>query len=165
VGDLRDAGVRCVVIGVWGANYYAETTAGIFTTNDRDLFLPHDSVNLLAAWRVLDSLGVTLWAGPELLDAQLDLDLAARVVESRGTVTAIDPSGLQVDLTLTMAGFVFQEVWASRRSFKVEGVEIPVARLEHIVRSKAAVGREKDRLFLAAHREELAKLLERDAQD
>ena len=40
---------------------------------------------------------------------------------------------------------------------------MPVARLAHIVRSKAAANREKDRLFLAMHREALQRLLSEDA--
>jgi len=37
-----------------------------------------------------------------------------------------------------------------------------VARLLHIVTSKHATGRNKDRLFLATHREALEQLLRRD---
>ena len=44
----------------------------------------------------------------------------------------------------------------------LDGVEIPVARLLHIVQSKHAVGRDKDRLFLATHRDELEELLRRE---
>ena len=38
-------------------------------------------------------------------------------------------------------------------------VEVPVARLSHIVASKHATGRDKDRLFLATYREALDRLL------
>jgi hypothetical protein len=44
----------------------------------------------------------------------------------------------------------------------VEGIPIAVARLRDIVSSKAAAGREKDRLFLAAHAEALKSLVEKD---
>jgi len=64
-----------------------------------------------------------------------------------------------VDLTLVMTGFKFEEVWEQRTTFLLEGVEVPVARLAHIVASKAAAGREKDRLFLAAHAEALRELM------
>jgi hypothetical protein len=60
-----------------------------------------------------------------------------------------------VDLTLVMKGFEFETVWSERRSFVVEGADIPVARLLHIVRSKEATGRDKDRLFLATHADAL----------
>jgi len=63
-----------------------------------------------------------------------------------------------VDLTLVMAGFAFDEVWARRRVFKVEGTGVPVASLKDIVASKAAAGRPKDRLFLATHEEALREL-------
>ena len=77
---------------------------------------------------------------------------------------ATDGVELHVDLTLTMKGFDFETVWAERRTFRVEDVEIPVARLLHIVTSKHAAGRDKDRLFLATHREALQELLRREDQ-
>lgn len=61
-----------------------------------------------------------------------------------------------------MKGFDFETVWNGRRVFTLEGVDIPVARLLHIVQSKHAVGRDKDRLFLATHREALQELLRRE---
>jgi hypothetical protein len=59
-----------------------------------------------------------------------------------------------------MAGFDFDRVWNERREFVVDSVAIPVARLAHIIESKAAAGREKDRLFLATHAEALRQLLD-----
>jgi hypothetical protein len=44
----------------------------------------------------------------------------------------------------------------------VEDVAVPVARLTHIITSKHAAGRDKDRLFLATHREALEELLRRE---
>ena len=61
-----------------------------------------------------------------------------------------------------MAGFEFDDVFARHRAFVVEGVTIPVARLRDIVASKAAAGREKDRLFLAVHAEALGSLIAKD---
>ena len=63
-------------------------------------------------------------------------------------------------MTLEMAGFEFDDVWRERRVFRVEGVEIPVARLKHIVESKAKANRPKDRLFMETHAEALEKLLD-----
>ncbi|HEV8266736.1 MAG TPA: hypothetical protein VGR00_00825, partial [Thermoanaerobaculia bacterium] len=77
-------------------------------------------------------------------------------------VQATDGKGLFVDLTLVMAGFVFETVWKERRTFVVDGVEIPVARLSHIVESKVTAGRDKDRLFLATHAEALRSLMRAD---
>ena len=53
----------------------------------------------------------------------------------------------------------FDTVWNGRRHFTLDGVDIPVAQLLDIVTSKHAAGRDKDRLFLATHREALEQLL------
>ena len=164
-GALSAAGVRHVVIGVWGANYYAPSGSAMFTTLDRDLFLPPDAENLLAAWRVCEEQGFELFVGNELLDVPRDDALARAVVARRALTRASDGVGTDVDLSLVMSDFDFGTVWASRRLFEVEGVEVPVARLSHIVESKAKAGREKDRLFLATYREALENLLSDDEPD
>ena len=49
--------------------------------------------------------------------------------------------------------------------FTIEDVEIPTARLTHIVISKQAAGREKDHLFRATHRDALEQLLKKPGGD
>ena len=164
-GALSAEKVRYLVIGVWGANYYAPTGSAMSTTLDRDLFLPPDPGNLLAAWRVCEANGFALFNGMEPLDMPCDIALARTVVERRARIRAADGVGTDVDLSLIMSGHDFEVVWAARRVFEVEGIAIPVARLAHIVESKAAAGREKDRLFLATHREALESMLSRDEID
>jgi hypothetical protein len=150
---------------VWGANYYAHSPATVFTSEDRDLFIPPDADNLVQCWAACEAARLDLWSGDEPLDLPRDLWLAERVVERRAAVRATDRRELQVDLTLVMAGYDFETVWTERRQFIVDGVEIPVARLLHIVTSKHAAGRDKDRLFLATHREALEELLQREARE
>jgi hypothetical protein len=146
-----------VVIGVSGVNHYAQTAGLVFTTQDRDLFLPPDPANELKAWRACRDEGFALWCGDEPLGEPMDRVLAEQVVSRRALVRA-ERHGLLVDLSLVMAGFAFEDVWPRRRVFMVEGVEIPVASLKDIVASKAAAGRPKDRLFLATHEEALREL-------
>ncbi len=155
---LRAKRVRFVVIGVAGANYYARSGGTLFTTQDQDLFLPSDPENLLRAWQACDEGSLSLWAGDEPLDFPRDLQLARAVVQRTAGTTAMG-NGLQIDFSLVMAGFDFKDVWAGRRSFRVNDVDIPVARLSDIVTSKAKAGREKDRLFLATHKEALRQLM------
>ena len=157
--------VRFLVIGVWGANYYAHSGATLFTTQDRDLFLPLEARNLTTAWAICESEGLSIWSAGELLDRPHDEELPKRVVQHRATTRASDGAGLDVDLSLVMEGFAFDAVWAERRTFVVDEVAIPVARLAHIVASKAAVGREKDRLFLATHAQALEDLLPKDENE
>jgi hypothetical protein len=155
---LARASVRFLVIGVQGVNHYARSAGTLFTTQDHDLFLSPSPSNEVRAWKVCRSLGFDLWCGPEPLGAPLDRFLAERIVERRALVRA-EGQGLQIDLTLVMAGFEFASVWRRRRVFTVEGVRVPVARLTDIVASKAAAGRPKDRLFLATHEEALRELI------
>jgi hypothetical protein len=145
--------VRFVVIGLSGANYYARSAGGLFATQDRDLFLKPEPRNVLAAWQGCEAAGLQLYSGDEPLDMPRD------VVANRALVRATDGAGLDVDLTLVMSGFDFATVWRRRRIFRVEGTEVPVARLTDIVESKRVAGRDKDRLFFAAHADAIRGLL------
>ncbi len=162
VASLHRHAARFVLIGVWGANFHATSADTVFTTQDHDVLLPLDADNLLNAWRACEQEGLALQAGVEPLDVPRDRVLADAILQRRAAVRATDGRGFDVDLTLVMAGFGFEEIWRERRTFVVDDVEIPVARLTHIVRSKAAVGREKDRLFLATHAEALKAMLNGD---
>ena len=162
VRSLERAGVRFVLIGLAGANYYARSGATLFVTEDRDLLLPLDPDNALAAWGVCEAMGLQLRCGREPLDRPRDRFLAERVVANRALVRATDGAGLDVDMSLVMAGFDFETVWTERRVFRVGTLDIPVARLGHIIESKRRVGREKDRMFLATHAEAIRELSETD---
>lgn len=150
--------MRYVLIGVAGANYHALGGSTSFVTQDRDLFLPPDPANELLAWASCHECGLELWCGDEPLGSPLDSWLAEAVVARGALVRATDGHGLDVDLTLVMAGFEFEAVWPERRTFVVDGIPLSVARLRHIIESKAAAGRDKDRLFLATHEEALRQL-------
>ena len=152
-----------MLIGIWGVNAHASDGAAVFTTNDFDLFFPPDPDNLLETWHACEQLGFSLRVGREPLDSPRDRLLARRVVDRRALVRATAPGGLAVDLTLVMSAFDFDQVWSERRRFIMDGVEVPVARLSHIVRSKTAAGRDKDRLFLATHADTLRQMLRGDA--
>jgi hypothetical protein len=162
---LAERSVRYVMIGVWGANLHAVRAGVVFSTQDRDVFLPPEPPNLQLAWEACEACGMELWSGVEPLDRPRDLLLAERVVSHSGLSTATGIDDLQVDLTLVMAGFSFEQVWSERRTFELAGVEVPVARLLHITESKAAAGRLKDRLFLATHKDALQQLFGADERD
>ena len=164
VGALNRRGVRFVLIGVWGANFHARDASALFTTLDYDLFLPPSPDNLLEAWRACDEIGLSLEAAGEPLDTPRDRALAAAVIRRRASVTATGQDEFAVDFSLVMSAFEFEAVWDERRVFLVEGEELPVARLSHIIRSKAAANRPKDRLFLATHAEALRQMLDGDEE-
>lgn len=160
-GALAARAVRYVLIGVSGANLYAPAAGANFATQDFDLFLPPDPLNLVGAWAACEDCGLDLWLATDPLDQPRDEWLAARVVERRTLTRVTGPCDFQVDLTLVMQGYDFDTIWNERREFVVDDVTIPTARLVHIVTSKHAAGRDKDRLFLATHRDALEQLLKK----
>jgi hypothetical protein len=162
---LARRAVRYVLIGVAGANLYAPGGQAIFSTDDFDLFLPPDAENLVNAWAACEDAGLDLWSGDEPLDRPRDRWLADRIIERRTLTRVTGPSDLAVDLALVMKGYDFDSVWSERRDFVIEGSAIPVARLLHIVQSKHAAARDKDRLFLATHRDALEQKLRKREQD
>ena len=162
---LNARSVQYVLIGVAGANEYAPTGGTRFVTQDFDLFLPLAADNLVNAWASCDDAQLDLWLNDEPLDRPRDRWLADRMVERKAVTRVTGPDDLQVDLTLVMKGFDFTTVWNERRTFKIEGVDVPTARLLHIVQSKEAAGRDKDRLFLATHRDALEQLLKKSELD
>lgn len=162
---LNQRNVRYVVFGVGGANLWAHSGGLVFKTDDRDLFLPPDAGNLAEAWAACDDAGLELWLSEEPLDRPRDRWLAEQVVARRAVTRATGPDKLQVDLSLVMKGFEFETVWNERHVFRVEGVEIPTARLLHIVTSKQAAGRLKDQLFLTTHQDALEQLLKKPSSD
>ena len=157
---LAERSVRYVFIGVGGANFYAPDGSAVFATEDSDLFLPPDPENLVQTWSACEGIGLELWANDEPLDSPRDRWLADRVIERRA-LTRATGNDLKIDLSLVMKGYDFETVWKEHRQFVIEGADIPVARLLHIVTSKHAAGRDKDKLFLATHREALEQLLKR----
>jgi hypothetical protein len=162
---LAQRSVRYVLIGVSGANLYGPKGQAVFTTEDLDLFLPPDPDNLDRAWAACDNLQLELWLIEEPLDRPRDRWLAERIVQRRAVTRATGPDNLLVNFTLVMKGFEFETVWAERRTFVIEGVPVPTARLLHIVTSKQAAGRPKDHYFLATHQDALEQLLKKPPED
>ena len=162
---LAQRSVRYVLIGVSGANLYGPGGQAIFTTDDLDLFLPTDPANLEQAWAACEDTQLELWLIEEPLGRPRDRWLAERIVERRALTRATGPDDLLVDFTLVMKGFDFETAWAERRTFMIDGVPVPAARLQHIVESKHAAGRPKDQYFLATHKDALEQLLKKPDRD
>ncbi len=160
-----DRSVRYVLIGVSGANLYGPGGQAVFTTDDIDLFLPAQPDNLVEAWSACEEAHLELWLSDEPLDRPRDRWLAERIVERSALTRATGPDDLMVDLTLVMKGFDFEHVWDEKRTFMIEGVPVPTARLLHIVTSKQAAGRPKDQYFLATHLDALEQLLKKPDAD
>jgi len=155
---LRRSRVRFVVVGVSAINYYALDAGQIFSTADFDLLLDPSAPNLLAALRVVRRAGFHMEANGEPLKG-VDCWLAAKIVEHKATVTAIDKKGIRIDLTLCAGGMPYARWKKSSRYFLVDGVRVPVGGLPELLLAKERAGRLKDRQFLKLYRAHLVEML------
>jgi len=137
-------GVRYVVVGMAGINYYGKSPAETFATLDYDLFLEPTLENIRRALRRLQRLGFTVGTarGP-LTDEQLKA-----LVRDRVTFVATTPDGIAVELLLKVSGYTFSGLANDAASFTVRGIPVRVGRLTKLLRSKQLAGRAKDRAFL-----------------
>ena len=137
-------GVRYVVVGMAGINYYAEKPAQAFATMDYDLFLEPTLKNIDQALRCLKRLDFTVGTS----EGPLRADHVRDVVRFRKTLVATTSEGLMVELLLEVSGYTFSEMIRGAATFTIRGVPVKVGRLEKLLRSKRVAGRPKDRQFL-----------------
>ena len=140
-------GVRYVVVGMAGINYYATRPAETFATLDYDVCVEPTLVNVERAMRGLAALGFTLGtaAGP------VGFHDLRTIVRQRRTLIATTPDGLTVELLLQVSGYPFSELAKDARTFSIRGVPVRVGQLAKLLRSKQLAGRPKDRAFLTRY--------------
>jgi hypothetical protein len=149
---LNAHGVRYVVIGNLGATLYGSPLA----TYDADICPSRDRVNLDALAAALREMGARVRApgAPGGLAFACDAEFLGRMkmvnlVTAHGDLDlSFEPSGTEGydDLSRTQSTVALRD-----------GLHVPVAALEDIIRSKEAANREKDRLVLPTLRLLLAK--------
>ncbi len=140
-------GVRYVVVGMAGINYYGESAASTFSTFDYDLFVEPTRDNLQKAFDALTRLDFTLGTS----EGELKLSDLAHLVRGQKTLVATTADGLMVELLLKISGFPFSEMARDAATFTVEGVPVRVGRLNKLLMSKKLAGRPKDRRFLSRY--------------
>ncbi len=137
-------GVRCVVVGMSGINYYARNPAETFATLDYDIFLEPTQSNVKKAVEGLQKMGFQLGTSAGTFKP----GELKQLVRYRKTLVATTPEGLMVELILEVSGYPFSEMIKDSATFTVRGVPVRVARLNKLLRSKKMAGRPKDRRFL-----------------
>ena len=137
-------GLRYVVVGMAGINYYARQPAEAFATMDYDLFLEPTLKNVHKALGQLERLGFSIGTTGGVLKPR---ELEA-VVRDRRTLIATTSDGLTVELLLAVSGFTFSELAQDAATVTVRGTPITVGRLTKLLKSKQVANRPKDRQFL-----------------
>lgn len=144
VRAFNRAGVRYVVVGMAGINYYAQQPSQTFGTMDYDLFLQPTLPNVHNALRQLQRLGFSFGT---VLGALEDRALR-ELVRNRRTLVATTPDGIMVELLLAVSGYAFETLARDAATVAVHGTPVTVGRLTKLLRSKRIAGRPKDRAFL-----------------
>ncbi|MGQ0553161.1 MAG: hypothetical protein ACT4PU_08060 [Planctomycetota bacterium] len=159
---LEQADVPFLVIGAYGVNLFITRMGRKISTWDCDLLLPRDEAILQRALVALGANGFQFHAGGEPLPTPDPLILAG-IVRAGASVRASLGAG-EVDLVLSAAALDFQELWPRRRRLLIADVTVNVAPLEDLLRSKAELGRPKDKYFLEVWREILDEALQWEQQ-
>lgn len=131
--------VEYVLIGALAARLYGFPRV----TADADITPAADGANLerlAAALRELDARVYT-----ETVPEGLGFDCSAAILARANRWNLVTRAG-RVDLAFQPAGIAgYEELARNAVHFEAFGVDLPVARLEDILRSKEAAGRPKDR--------------------
>ena len=137
-------GVRYVVMGMSGINYYAKRPSEAFATLDYDILVEPTLRNVRQAVQSLTDLGFTLGTS----SGRLELERLTQLIRDRRTLIATTTEGVAIELLLKVSGFPFSELLRDAATFTVRGVPVKVGRLTKLLKSKQLAGRPKDRQFL-----------------
>ncbi|HEX8689921.1 MAG TPA: hypothetical protein VF729_06740 [Solirubrobacterales bacterium] len=137
---LSDHGVDFVVVG--GMAGLAHGSA--YPTFDLDVAYARDRANLERLAGALRELGVTLRGAPADLPFQLDAETLAR-----GANFTFDSPYGSFDILGDAAGMdSYDSLRAEAAVVTIEGVEVRVASIDHLIAMKRAANRTKDKLMV-----------------
>lgn len=137
-------GVKYVVVGMSGINYYASKTKETFATQDFNIFVKPTIENIKKSLSVFKGLGYNLTANEQNVDDSSIKDIA----RDKRTILATDAYGIAFELMLAVSGYTFSQMEQDATVFIVGKIPIKVARLNKLLTSKKIAGRKKDKLFL-----------------
>lgn len=142
LGSLREHGVRFVLIGGFAAVIHGSP----YVTVDVDVVPERSDENLARLSEALDALHARVWTSNEPEGIPFGHDAASlRGVNVWNLVTDHG----RLDVTFEPSGTTgYEDLARDAVRLVVLGVEIDVASLADVIRSKEAAGREKDRLVL-----------------
>lgn len=137
-------GVKYVVVGMSGINYYASEAKETFATQDFDIFIKPTIENVRKAISIFRKLDYSLIVNKSTLE---DSSIK-KTVRQKSTILASDPYGIAIELILAVSGYTFNEMERDATIFSVQKIPIKVAKLKKLLQSKKLAGRKKDKLFL-----------------
>lgn len=137
---LVDHGVDFVVVG--GLAGLAHGSA--YPTYDLDVAYSRDRENVVRLTAALEEIGVALRGAP----ADPPFQLEAKTIE-KGANFTFDSSYGSVDILGDAAGIRgYDELRGEAATATIEGVEVRVASIDHLIAMKRAANRPKDRIMV-----------------
>jgi predicted nucleotidyltransferase len=151
---LRKHGVRFVLIGGFAAVIHGSP----YVTVDVDVVPDRTEENLRRLSEALKAMHARIWTAGEPEGLPFDHD--ARSLAGSGVWNLVTDHG-RLDITFEPTGTAgYEDVSRDAVRLTILGVEVDVASLADVIRSKEAAGREKDRLVLPV----LRRILEETGQ-
>ncbi|MBL7157507.1 MAG: hypothetical protein ISS92_05040 [Candidatus Omnitrophica bacterium] len=141
---FNKGGIKYVVIGMSGINYYASRAQETFTTQDFDIFVKPTIKNVEKAILVFRKLDYSLIANKSTVNNSS----IKKIVRQKNTILATDPYGIVFELILAVSGYTFNQMKEDATIFTVQKIPIKVAKLKKLLQSKKIAGRKKDKFFL-----------------
>ncbi len=125
---LSGENVKFLLVGAYALAVHGFPRA----TKDIDFFVwatPENAANLI---RALERFGAPM-------DGISESDFS-----SEGVIFQIGNSPRRIDIITTIDGVRFDQAYAKRKTFTIEGLHIPVISLEDLIANKRASGRKQD---------------------
>ena len=142
LGVLADHGVRFVLVGGFAAVIHGSP----YVTTDVDVVPERSEENLRRLSDALRAMHARVWTPSEPQGVPFDHD--ARSLGGSNIWNLVTDHG-RLDLTFVPSGTSgFEDLDRDALHLTILGVEVDVASLADVIRSKEAAGREKDRLVL-----------------
>jgi predicted nucleotidyltransferase len=152
---LREHGVRFVLVGGFAAVIYGSP----YLTTDVDVVPEWSKENLERLSAALESMHVRVWTASEPAGLAFNHDAAS--LAGADMWNLVTDHG-RLDLMFVPSGTAgYEDLSRDAVHLKILGVDVDVASLADVIRSKEAAGREKDRVVLPV----LRRILDEAGED
>ncbi len=125
---LSASGAEFLIVGAHALAAHGRPRA----TGDLDLWIHATPENARRIWEALVAFGAPL------------NELKVEDLATPGVVFQIGIAPARIDLLTTITGVAFEEAWPRRKTFEVEGRQLPFLSREDLIRNKSALGRPRD---------------------
>lgn len=145
--QLLDAKVEFILVGGYAVIYHGYGR----TTGDMDIWLKPDNENKMMLIQALAAAGII----------QEDLDQLNQMDFSKPIAFHLDEPPKRIDFLTHLSGLNYDEANKMKVFLSVEGKQVPVLHLDHLIINKLASNRAKDKADI----EELQKIMQLKKKD